>query len=99
MEKSAFFAADVDALDEFMQIAGFTIEDVDNLSEDERKYIKLENEKLTTIILKQSLVNEDKTFSKSFKKEELDKGVVFREEDYEFSDFYRKISDDGELPF
>ncbi len=89
MEKSAFFAADVDALDEFMVMVGFSIAEVDDPFEDERKYVKDYWGKVTTLILKQAVVNEDKTFSKSFKKEDFDKGIIFKVED----------KNDDDLPF
>ena len=89
MEKSAFFAADIDALDEFMLTVGFSINEVDNPLEDERKYVKDYWDKTTSIILKQSVVNENKTFSKSLKKEDFDKGIIFNVED----------KNDDDLPF
>lgn len=89
MEKSAFFAADVDALDEFMVTVGFSIAEVDDPFEDERKYVKDYWGKVTTLILKQAVVNEDKTFSKSLKKEDFDKGIIFNVED----------KNDDDLPF
>lgn len=89
MDKSAFFAANLEALDEFMQIVGFQSVEIDDLFEDERKYVKNDFEKVTTIILKQTLVNKDKTFSKSFNKKELDEGIIFNVE----------IKGDDDLPF
>jgi hypothetical protein len=40
MKNSSVFVRDIEALDEFMQIMGFTVEEVDNSSEDARKYLK-----------------------------------------------------------
>ena len=90
MEKSAFFAANLDGLDEFMQLVGFQSVDVDNPFDDARKYVRDYWDKTSTIILKHSLVNEDKTFSKSFKKDDYDKGIIYREE---------AKSKDDDLPF
>lgn len=89
MEKSAFFAADIEALDEFMKTADFFTAEVDNPFEDERKYIKDYCGKITTLILKQTLVNEDKTFKKFIKKEDLERDIIFNIEN----------KNDDDLPF
>ena len=68
MEKSAFFAHNIYALDEFMGVLGFLSVDVDDPFEDERKYIRDFEGKMSTIVIKSFLVNSDKSFINSFKK-------------------------------
>ena len=80
MEKSAFFAPDVEALDEFMQLMGYNIVEVDDWIDDERKYVKDALDKKTTLVLKTFLFNDDKTFIRSLKKEDFDKGIIYKEE-------------------
>ena len=90
MEKSAFFAHNIYALDEFMGVLGFLSVDVDDLFEDERKYIRDFEGKMSTIVIKSFLVNSDKSFINSFKKEDYDKGIIYRED---------TIVKDDDLPF
>lgn len=80
MKNSSFFAPNVEALDEFMLLVGFSIADVDDIFEDERKYVQEFCDRFVTIILKQSVVNEDKSFSRSLNREDFEKGVIYREE-------------------
>lgn len=90
MEKSAFFAHNIYALDEFMGVLGFLSVDVDDPFEDERKYIRDFEGKMSTIVIKSFLVNSDKSFINSFKKEDYDKGIIYRED---------TIVKDDDLPF
>lgn len=77
MKESSFFAKDINALDEFMQVVGFSIEEVDDQSNDERKYVRNGSGEIMTIVLKQFVLNRDKTFKKTIlKSENLDKGIV-----------------------
>ena len=77
MKKSTFFAADIDALDEFMQLVGFSVDEVDDPSNDERKYVRNINDEETTIVIKKSVMNTDKTFNRFIiKQEDVEKGIV-----------------------
>lgn len=91
MDKSAFFASDIYALDEFMEVVGFSILEVDEPLEDERKYVKERFDKVSTLIVKQSLLNENKAFIKTLLREECEKGIIYNEEN--------KNENDDELPF
>ena len=90
MEKSAFFARDIYALDEFMSVVGFLSLNVDNPFEEERKYIRDREGKYTTIVVKSFLVNPDKTFVTSLKKEDYERGIIYSEE---------AVIKDDDLPF
>ena len=90
MEKSAFFARDIYALDEFMGVLGFLSVDVNDPFEDERKYIRDFEGKISTMVIKSFLLNSDKSFINSFKKEDYDKGIIYKED---------TIIKDDDLPF
>lgn len=90
MNKSALFAKDLEALDEFMGIVGFSSVDVDDIFEDERKYLKETEDKTISITLKQSLVTDNKMFSTTRNKTAVDTGVIYKET--------TRFQDD-ELPF
>ena len=90
IEKSAFFYHNIYVLDDFMGVLGFLSVDVDDLFEDERKYIRDFEGKMSTIVIKSFLVNSDKSFINSFKKEDYDKGIIYRED---------TIVKDDDLPF
>lgn len=90
MEKSAFFARDIYALDEFMGVLGFLSIEVDDPFEDERKYIREFEGKMITMVIKSFLVNANKSFITSFKKEDYDKGIIYKED---------TIIKDDDLPF
>lgn len=90
MKESTFFAPDINALDEFMQVVGFSIEEEDNPFEDERKYVKDGNDEVTEIIIKQSVLNKDKTFNRLIiKQEDIEKGIIYSV----------TSKGDGEMPF
>ncbi len=89
MRKSAFFAADIDALDEFMNVVGFESVKVEDCIKDVRKYEKDSNDKIVSIILKKSLLNDDKTFIKSVSQIDLDDLVIYNE----------RIKEDDNFPF
>jgi hypothetical protein len=76
MKESAFFAKDINALDEFMQVVGFSVEAVDDPSNDERKYVRDGSGGIMTIVLKQFVLNRDKTFKMTLKSEDLEKGII-----------------------
>lgn len=91
LSKSAFFAKDLDALDEFLGVVGFTSVEVDEIFEDSRKYVKETIGRTRTIVLKQFLVAEDGTFLPIRQKSMLESGILY-------SDEYLTIRDD-DLPF
>lgn len=91
LSKSAFFAKDLDALDEFLGVVGFTSVEVDEIFEDSRKYVKETIGRTRTIVLKQFLVAEDGTFLPIRQKSMLESGILY-------SDEYTTIRDD-DLPF
>lgn len=90
MDKSAFYARDIYALDEFMGVLGFLSIEVDDPFEDERKYVRDWEGKITTIVVKSFLVNPDKTFVASFAKDDYDRGIIYSEE---------SVFKDDDLPF
>ena len=95
MDKSSFFAKDLEALDEFMKIVGFSIKEVDDAWEDARKYVKEEYTKTISITLKYSLI-EDNKLSSIRNKSLLDNGIIYSCEE---TNKFLEISKDDELPF
>ena len=90
LDKSAFFAKDLDALDEFMTVAGFDSVEVDELFEDARKYVKTTFDRRYTIILKSLLVTENNLLSSTRIQSTVDKGIIYTDE---------PIINDDDLPF
>lgn len=90
MERSAFFASDIYALDEFMGVLGFLSIKVDDPSEDERKYIRDFEGKITTLVIKSFLVDPQKAFISSLKKDFFENGIIYKEE---------SAAKDDDLPF
>lgn len=72
MEKSTFFAKDLEALDEFMELVGYKSIAVDDVLEEVRKYQKIQNKKRYTISLLSRLFNEDGTVRFIKKYDEVD---------------------------
>lgn len=89
MMKSSFFANDLKALDEFMNLIGFTASEVDDLIDDKRKYVNSSYSEVKTLTLKEDLFDADDQIKDIRKKDVLDKSVVWEVE---------KIDND-ELPF
>ena len=77
LNKSSIYAKNIDALDEFMGFLGFKSIDVDDYLEDERKYIKEEFMKKSTLVLKSCLLDDDKNFKDIRNKEILEKSVIW----------------------
>lgn len=88
LSKASIYAKNIDALDEFMEFLGFKSVEVDDYLEDERKYIKNEFNKKTTLILKSCLFDDDNNFKDIRNKETLENSILWDEETI-----------DNELPF
>lgn len=96
MDKSSFFAKDIEALDEFMKLIGFNPVEVDDPFEDFRKYVGYNNSLKRTFVLKNDVV-EVNGFIKDIRGSRLlNKYVIYNEE--ECCDF-EEISSDDDLPF
>lgn len=92
LKKSAFFANNLDALDEIMGVFGFSIGESDNL-EDIRCYYKEEGDILKTLILKIDLFNDNLTIKDIRLLSEIDNSVIYYEEEIETN------IDNGDIPF
>ena len=92
MDKSAFFAHNLEALDEFMRIAGFESMDIDDPFEDIRCYRKDCGDIIKHITLKSEAVDENQELKPIVLKKLLDKYVIYHEEP-------KSISDDSDIPF
>lgn len=90
LKNSTFFANNIDALDEIMTAFGFSIGESE-LLEDTRCYTKIEDNILKILTLKEDLFNDDFTLKDIRLSSEIDKNVIYSEEEY------RTIDDD--LPF
>jgi len=97
MEKSTFFAKDLEALDEFMELVGYKSIAVDDVLEEVRKYQKIQNKKRYTISLLSRLFNEDGTVRFIKKYDEVDE--LFRYDVVDVVDEYNVTVDDDDLPF
>ena len=58
MKSSSFFARDLNALDEFMSVAGFVSVDVDDPFEDARKYMRETELAIQQLVIKEALIGE-----------------------------------------
>ena len=97
MEKSTFFAKDLEALDEFMELVGYKSIAVDDVLKEVRKYQKIQNKKRYTISLLSRLFNEDGTVRFIKKYDEVDE--LFRYDVVDVVDEYNVTVDDDDLPF
>ena len=97
MEKSTFFAKDLEAFDEFMELVGYKSIAVDDVLEEVRKYQKIQNKKRYTISLLSRLFNEDGTVRFIKKYDEVDE--LFRYDVVDVVDEYNVTVDDDDLPF
>ncbi|MBE6814773.1 MAG: DUF4062 domain-containing protein [Ruminococcaceae bacterium] len=79
LEKVSIYAKNLDALDEFMKFLGFESVDVDDFIDDERKYVRNEFDKKSTLILKSCLLDEENNFKDIRNKEILDNSVIWIE--------------------
>lgn len=96
--KASIYAKDVDSLDEIMYMMGFYQIDVDDRSNDYRKYlnqgVNTDNELVNRIfILKKELFNDDGTLADIRGKDKLTKLISYHEELQPTAD------DESELPF
>lgn len=96
MDKSAFFASDLQALDEFMGIVGFESVDVDNSAEDARCYVQDCGNMIKRIILKNTLVDENQKLKEIFTTNGLDKQLIYTEKK---KPRLSPLDDDSDIPF
>ena len=96
MDKSAFFAPDLQALDEFLEIVGFESVDVDNVAEDARCYVQDCGNMIKHIILKNTLVDENKKLKEIFTTNGLDKQLIYKEK---MKPKLNPLDDDSDIPF
>lgn len=90
MEKSTFFAKDVEALDELMGVIGFKTVDCDDPFDDYRKYVCEYADKKVSLVMKNELFEESGKLKDIRNSMEVDKYLFWNEEE--------KDDDDG-LPF
>ena len=82
MSKASFFAKDIDALDVFMTLIGFSIENPIDISfECNRYYVKKEDYTKKTLKIMNGAVNEDGSFKDLRPLSEVEKYVLWDEED------------------
>lgn len=82
LSKASFFAKDIDALDEFMTLIGFSIENPIDISfECNRYYVKKEDYTKKTLKIMNGAVNEDGSFKDLRPLSEVEKYVLWDEED------------------
>lgn len=89
MEKSTFFAKDVEALDEFMSVIGFESVDCDDPFDDYRKYVCEYADKKVSLVMKNELFEESGKLKDIRNSIEVDKYLFWNEEE----------KDDDDLPF
>ena len=88
MKKSSFYVQDIDALDEFMSVIGFSSVKVDNRTEDIRKFVKNTYPKTEILVLDKRLFSDDGTFLDIRSREKINEYIHFNVQ-----------GDDDELPF
>ena len=88
MKKSSFYVQDIDALDEFMSVIGFSSVKVDNRTEDIRKFVKNTYPKSEILVLDKRLFSDDGTFLDIRSREKINEYIHFNVQ-----------GDDDELPF
>ena len=82
LSKASFFAKDVDALDEFMTLIGFSKEDPIEISYDcNRYYVKQEGRIKKSLKIMEDAVNEDGSFKDLRPLSEVEKFVLWEEDD------------------
>ena len=91
MDKSAFFAKDLEALDEFMGLVGFESIEPDEPWVDARYYIKDCGDIIKSITLKSEAVDENQELKLVLLQKTVDKYVIYQEES-------KPVSDD-DIPF
>lgn len=91
MHKSSFYVNDLDALDEFMNIVGYSSVDVDDISEYKRKYKKTDDRFCYIMTLKNELFNDDGSFKDIRKYSIVDDLLDFQETIV--------VEEDDDLPF
>ncbi|MBE5740684.1 MAG: DUF4062 domain-containing protein [Clostridiales bacterium] len=94
MDKSAFFASNLEALDEFMKIAGFESVEVENPLEDARYYVQDCGNLIKSIILKNTLVDENQKLKDVFSPIGLNKFLIYQEKPKALP-----LDDDSDIPF
>ena len=88
MTKSAVFAKDIVAFNDFMMGAGF--KRLQNNKSDKHVYVRCIDKLKQTLTLKESLFEKDGTFNKKFRGAEIEQRIDFLQE---------KILDDDDFPF
>lgn len=90
MQKSAFFAKNLEALDEFMSMVGYCAVEVDDFIEDAKKYVKTTVDTKYTIVVKEDVIDEEGNIKDIRDKSIVEASVVYKEE---------PVLCDDELPF
>ncbi len=90
MQKSAFFAKNLEALDEFMSMVGYCAVEVDDFIEDAKKYVKTTVDTKYTIVVKEDVIDEERNIKDIRDKSIVEASVVYKEE---------PVFCDDELPF
>lgn len=94
LEKSSFFARDLDALDEIMLAMGFEINDEQDPFEVARFYTKNCGNLIKSITIKYELIDETQAFKDLRGKSLIEKYLIYKEKP-----ILRPIDDDSDIPF